>query len=108
MANAPTSTRAHEFAAKRTDGDGGGGGGDNDNVHNLMLLSPQQRLYLMKRSREEDDDGEHASKVRRVSKVDRLSRLSDELLVRILSFVPVASLLTCQRYAHSACARVSC
>ncbi|KAF1844527.1 uncharacterized protein K460DRAFT_376191 [Cucurbitaria berberidis CBS 394.84] len=50
----------------------------------------------MKRTREEDDIG-YPVKVRRLSKVDRLTRLSDELLVRILSFVPTPSLLTCQR-----------
>lgn len=46
----------------------------------------------------EDCDGEPPTKVRRVIKVDRLSKLSDELLVRILSFVPIDSLLVCQRY----------
>ncbi|KAJ4348906.1 hypothetical protein N0V95_005086 [Ascochyta clinopodiicola] len=51
----------------------------------------------MKRSREVDDEFEHVAKVRRVAKVDRLSRLSDELLVRILSFLPVSSLLVSQR-----------
>lgn len=52
----------------------------------------------MKRSREEEIDVEHPAKVRRVVKADRLSQLSDELLVRILSFLPVSSLLTSQRY----------
>jgi hypothetical protein len=54
----------------------------------------------MKRVREDCDgyDEEHPTKVRRVIKIDRLSKLSDELLVRILSFVPVDSLLVCQRY----------
>ncbi|KAF3050826.1 hypothetical protein E8E11_006730 [Didymella keratinophila] len=51
----------------------------------------------MKRSREEEDNVEHPAKVRRVSNPDKLSRLSDELLVRILSFLPVSSLLTSQR-----------
>ena len=52
---------------------------------------------VMKRSRAEEDDVEHPAKVRRVSNPDRLSKLSDELLVRILSFLPVSSLLTSQR-----------
>jgi hypothetical protein len=52
---------------------------------------------VMKRSREEEDGPEHPAKVRRVSNSDRLSRLSDELLVRILSFLPVSSLVTSQR-----------
>ena len=51
----------------------------------------------MKRSREEGDDSQHPAKVRRVAKIDRLSQLSDELLVRILSYLPVSSLLTSQR-----------
>jgi hypothetical protein len=52
---------------------------------------------IMKRSRVEEDDVEHPAKVRRVSNPDRLSKLSDELLVRILSFLPVSSLLISQR-----------
>ena len=51
----------------------------------------------MKRSRAVDDEVESPAKVRRVARVDRLSKLSDELLVRILSFLPVSSLLTSQR-----------
>jgi len=55
----------------------------------------------MKRAREDYDGERPAAKVRRVGKLDRLSKLSDELLVRILSFVPVTSLLVCQRYCHA-------
>jgi hypothetical protein len=33
---------------------------------------------------------------------DRLSALSDEVLLRILSFLSIADLNTCQRYAHGA------
>ncbi|KAG9195788.1 hypothetical protein G6011_00909 [Alternaria panax] len=51
----------------------------------------------MKRAHEGDDDGEHPAKVQRLSHPDRLSGLSEELLVRVLSFVPVPSLLVCQR-----------
>ncbi|KAH8716930.1 hypothetical protein GQ44DRAFT_742208 [Phaeosphaeriaceae sp. PMI808] len=51
----------------------------------------------MKRVRDEDCDGVRPTKVRRVINFDRLSKLSDELLVRILSFIPVATLLVCQR-----------
>ncbi|KAF2033500.1 hypothetical protein EK21DRAFT_58705 [Setomelanomma holmii] len=50
----------------------------------------------MKRARG-DCDGEPPAKLRRVARKDRLSKLSDELLVRILSFVPVSSLLVCER-----------
>jgi hypothetical protein len=52
----------------------------------------------MKRAREDCDGEEHPAKVRRLANTDQLSKLSDELLVRILSFVPVTSLLVCQRY----------
>jgi hypothetical protein len=53
----------------------------------------------MKRAREDcDGEEEHPTKVRRLANSDRLSSLSDEILVRILAFVPVASLLVCQRY----------
>ncbi|KAH3908429.1 hypothetical protein HBH56_174920 [Parastagonospora nodorum] len=51
----------------------------------------------MKRAREDCDGELPPPKVRRVINFDRLSKLSDELLVRILSFVPVDSLLVCQR-----------
>lgn len=67
---------------------------------NLGQLQLARLLFVMKRALEEVDNGEHPSKSRRLSKPDRLSRLSDELLVRVLSFVPIASLLVCQRYKH--------
>jgi hypothetical protein len=51
----------------------------------------------MKRAREDENDGENPAKICRVTRIDTLSKLSDELLVRILSFVPVSSLLLCQR-----------
>ncbi|KAF1979223.1 hypothetical protein BU23DRAFT_642493 [Bimuria novae-zelandiae CBS 107.79] len=51
----------------------------------------------MKRVREEEDHSDQPAKVRRIQACDRLSKLSDELLIRILSFVPVPSLLLCQR-----------
>ncbi|EDU46509.1 F-box domain containing protein [Pyrenophora tritici-repentis] len=51
----------------------------------------------MKRAHEDDDGGERPAKTQRLTKPDRISRLSEELLVRILSFVPVSSLLRCQR-----------
>ncbi|KAL6707063.1 hypothetical protein ACN47E_004815 [Coniothyrium glycines] len=51
----------------------------------------------MKRAREERGDEERPAKVRRVPKKDNLSHLSDEILVRVFSFIPTASLLVCQR-----------
>ncbi|KAF2688600.1 hypothetical protein K458DRAFT_384781 [Lentithecium fluviatile CBS 122367] len=50
----------------------------------------------MKRTREGDACSEQPGKVRRVEAKDRLSNLSDELLIRILSFAPVPTLLVCQ------------
>jgi hypothetical protein len=57
---------------------------------------------MMKRVREDYVGEPRPAKVRRVIKFDRLSKLSDELLVRILSCVPVDTLLVCQRY-HFLC-----
>ncbi|KAF9732147.1 hypothetical protein PMIN02_000267 [Paraphaeosphaeria minitans] len=51
----------------------------------------------MKRAREDGDHNEPPAKVCRLSKVDRLSKLPNELLIRILTFVPLPSLLLCQR-----------
>jgi len=54
----------------------------------------------MKRPRECDEPDKRPSKLIRVLARDRLSNLSDELLLRILSFVPVATLNICQRYGN--------
>ena len=40
---------------------------------------------------------ERPAKIARPDSVDRLSLLSDELLLRILSFVPISTLSLCQR-----------
>lgn len=40
-----------------------------------------------------------------IGPVDRLSCLSNELLLHILSFLPVSSLNVCQRYLYSYCRR---
>ncbi|KAF1961366.1 hypothetical protein CC80DRAFT_488655 [Byssothecium circinans] len=50
----------------------------------------------MKRTRDDADYSDQPPKARRISAIDRLSGLSDELLVRILSFVPIPTLLVCQ------------
>jgi hypothetical protein len=58
---------------------------------------PPTRSHLgMKRAREYDGYEEHPKKVRRVRSKDRLTGLSEELLVRILSYTPVHTLLVCQ------------
>ena len=54
-------------------------------------------LPTMKRPREEETVEDRPEKRLRAPSVDRLSRLSDELLLRVLSFVPVPTLNTCQR-----------
>ena len=57
---------------------------------------------MVKRARsEEDDEGRQQPKrqqQRHPSSIDRLSSLSDELLLRILSNLPVSTLTLCQRY----------
>lgn len=50
-----------------------------------------------------DDAGfEDSRDIKRVrpSNVDRLSRLSDELTLRVLSLLPESQLVVCQRYAR--------
>jgi hypothetical protein len=54
----------------------------------------------MKRARDDGDHSDQPVKVRRVLNVDRLSKLPNELLIRILAFVPVPSLLLCERFVH--------
>ncbi|KAK0253494.1 hypothetical protein LTR02_017903 [Friedmanniomyces endolithicus] len=56
---------------------------------------------MAKRAREVVDDiDESHSKRFKASVVDRLSRLSDELILRVLSCLPVAQLIVCQRLSH--------
>jgi len=55
----------------------------------------------MKRAHDGDEENEPPAKVQRLLHPDRLSRLSEELLVRVLSFIPVPSLLVCQRLVRS-------
>ncbi|TKA66494.1 hypothetical protein B0A55_09166 [Friedmanniomyces simplex] len=56
---------------------------------------------MVKRVREEDDGlDESHSKRPKPSEADRLSRLSDELTLRVLSYLPVAQLVVCQRLSH--------
>lgn len=51
-----------------------------------------------KRVRPEDDGDEQLPMKRiRPSSLDRLSKLSDELILRVLSYLPVAQLVVCQR-----------
>ena len=55
---------------------------------------------MPKRPREEDVDDQRSSKQPRRGDPDRLSLLSDELLLRTLSFLSVSDLVSCQRCAH--------
>lgn len=60
--------------------------------------SPVVIPVMGKRHAEEDaDDHERCKKRRRPNTLDRLSLLSDELLLRILSFLSVSELVLCQR-----------
>ncbi|KAM0714037.1 hypothetical protein Q7P37_011001 [Cladosporium fusiforme] len=45
-------------------------------------------------------DGDHLTKRIRPSSTDHLSRLSDELVLRVLSYLPVSQLVLCQRLSH--------
>lgn len=54
----------------------------------------------MKRQREEETVEDRPEKRLRVPSLDRLSPLSDELLLRILCFVPVTTLNICQRVSQ--------
>ncbi|KAM3423423.1 hypothetical protein BST61_g856 [Cercospora zeina] len=56
---------------------------------------------MAKRAREEDTElGDQSSKRHRSSTKDRLSSLSDELLLKVFSFLSVPHLATCQRLSR--------
>ncbi|KAF2084728.1 hypothetical protein K490DRAFT_48572 [Saccharata proteae CBS 121410] len=57
---------------------------------------------MVKRTLDESEQDPHhpPSKRLRVKHVDRLSVLSDELVLRVLSYVSVSTLNTCQRVSH--------
>ncbi|KAI9762722.1 MAG: hypothetical protein M1835_007988 [Candelina submexicana] len=55
---------------------------------------------MLKRPREADAASEHLRKRKRQDATDRLSRLSDELLLTILHNVSVSTLALCQRLSH--------
>ncbi|KAK3112654.1 hypothetical protein LTR53_010851 [Teratosphaeriaceae sp. CCFEE 6253] len=56
---------------------------------------------MAKRGREDDVDSRPGpSKRSRPANVDHLSRLSDELTLRVLSYLPVAQLVVCQRLSR--------
>ena len=54
---------------------------------------------MAKRSREDQEIDDRSPKRLRPSNPDRLSHLSDELLIRTLSCLSVSDLVRCQRYA---------
>ena len=55
---------------------------------------------MVKRKAEQNAlDDQRIAKRSRPSSVDRLSHLSDELILRLLSFLPVSQLIVTQRYA---------
>ncbi|KAF2168059.1 hypothetical protein M409DRAFT_65599 [Zasmidium cellare ATCC 36951] len=58
---------------------------------------------MTKRQREDDDgavDEQKSAKRTKPSSLDRLSSLSDELLLKVLSFLPISQLVACQRLSH--------
>ena len=59
---------------------------------------------MSKRVRDEDVlEDVPSSKRMRPSSVDRLSKLSDELILRVLANLPVSQLVVCQRYVCISC-----
>lgn len=68
--------------------------------HREVYLHHKLRFAMPKRPREEDVDDQRSSKQPRLGDPDRLSLLSDELLLRTLSFLSVSDLVSCQRCAH--------
>lgn len=54
---------------------------------------------MPKRSRDEAGDAPSVAKRLRPNTTDRFSVLSDELLLRILSFLPISDLVLCERWA---------
>ena len=55
---------------------------------------------MPKHAREDDLDDQRPRKQPCLENPDRLSLLSDELLLRTLSFLSVSDLVSCQRCAH--------
>ena len=63
---------------------------------------------MSKRVRVEDDlDDAPSPKRVRSSSTDRLSNLSDELILRVLGYLPVSQLVVCQRYVYLSFMRLS-
>ncbi|KAI9836255.1 MAG: hypothetical protein M1819_001592 [Sarea resinae] len=59
---------------------------------------------MPKRRRDEHDAGPRSPKrLRQAGPLDMISRLSDELLLRVLSHVPTSTLVLCQRISHRFC-----
>ena len=63
------------------------------------LATARSNMMVGKRARDIDSDDDLPPLKRGKSSIsDRLSSLSDELTLRVLSFLPVAQLVKCQRY----------
>lgn len=74
---------------------------DYDNtIEGITISTPYKyRLTMPKRSLEEETEVRPAKRVRPTCG-DTLSQLSDELLLRVLSFLPITDLNICQRISH--------
>lgn len=55
---------------------------------------------MSKRSREDVFNHSHQNKRLKWNEADRLSPLSDEILIRVFSCIPVNDLIVCQRFEH--------
>ena len=73
---------------------------DYERIHRVEYLRHKLCIAMPKHPREECVDDQRSSKQPRLEDPDRLSLLSDELLLRTLSFLSVSDLVSCQRCAH--------
>ena len=60
----------------------------------------RREAAMLKRSRGNQEVDDHPVKRLRTCDPDRLSHLSDELLLRTLSYLSVSDLALCQRYGY--------
>ena len=67
--------------------------------HSHPVSCSPREAAMAKRSYEDQNVGDRSAKRLRPNHADRLSQLSDELLLRTLSYLSVSDLVLCQRCA---------
>ena len=65
-----------------------------------MILLRIRPLKMLKRRRNEEDDPAPAQKKPRLRFDYDLSLLSDELILKVLTYLPISDLATCQRFVN--------